>query len=45
MYYKMKNNSNYIIGEIDIKENDINKETRIINNSPFFSNPFLIDIP
>ena len=29
----MKNDSNYIIGEIDIKENDINKETRIINNN------------
>ena len=34
IYYKIKNfNSNYIIGEIDIKENDVNKEIRIINNN------------
>ena len=35
IYYKIKDSkdSNYIIGEIDIKENDVNKEIRIINNN------------
>ena len=34
IYYKIKNikYSNYIISQIDIKENDINKEIRIIND-------------
>ena len=34
VYYKIKciKNSNFIIGEIDIKEKDINKEIRFIND-------------